>query len=58
MEDLDQIADYGRDIREYHFESRNKKVIPILERKGYQILYADTERDLPWYTAQEDYIDY
>ena len=29
-EDLDQAADYGRDIREYHFESRDKKVIPML----------------------------
>lgn len=30
MEDLDQTSDYGRDIREYHYESRGKKVIPML----------------------------
>ena len=30
IEDLDQTADYGRDIREYHFESRDKSVIPML----------------------------
>ena len=42
MEDLDQIADYGRDIREYHFESRNKKVIPILVlTRGSGISYVD-----------------
>lgn len=30
VEDLDQAADYGRDIREYHFESRDKTVVPML----------------------------
>ena len=30
VEDVDQAADYGRDIREYHFASRNKTVIPML----------------------------
>mgnify|MGYP000858406387 CR=1 FL=1 len=29
-EDLDQVIDYSRDIREYHYESRNKIVIPML----------------------------
>ncbi len=29
-EDLDQVADYGRDIRGYHYESRDKIVVPIL----------------------------
>ena len=28
-----------------------KKALPILESKGYQILHADSERDLPWYTV-------
>jgi len=42
MEDLDQTADYGRDIREYHFESRNKKVIPILVlTRGNEVNYID-----------------
>lgn len=30
VEDLDQAADYGRDIREYHFESRDKTVVSML----------------------------
>ena len=30
VEDLDQAADYGRDIREYHYESRDKTVVPML----------------------------
>lgn len=30
VEDLDQTADYGRDIREYHYESRDKTVVPML----------------------------
>lgn len=29
-DDLDQAAAYGRDIREYHFESRDKEVISFL----------------------------
>lgn len=29
-EDLDQTADYARDIREYHYESREKRVVPVL----------------------------
>lgn len=29
-EDIDQVAAYARDIREYHFESREKVVIPVL----------------------------
>ena len=30
VEDIDQTIAYFRDIQEYHFESRNKKIIPIL----------------------------
>ncbi len=42
MEDLDQAADYGRDIREYHFESRNKTVNPMLVlTRGNGIDYVD-----------------
>lgn len=41
-EDVDQVADYGRDIREYHFESRNKEVIPVLVlTKATGINYMD-----------------
>lgn len=29
-EDLDQAADYARDIREYHYESNSKHVYPLL----------------------------
>ena len=29
-EDLDQVSAYERDLREYHFQSREKNVIPIL----------------------------
>ena len=29
-EDLDQVSAYERDIREYHYESRDKDVVPIL----------------------------
>ena len=29
-EDLDQVKAYARDIREYHYESRDKEVIPLL----------------------------
>lgn len=29
-EDIDQVAAYARDIREYHYESRGKVVIPVL----------------------------
>lgn len=29
-EDIDQVASYARDIREYHYESRNKEIIPVL----------------------------
>ena len=29
-EDIDQVAAYARDIREYHYESRDKVVIPVL----------------------------
>ena len=29
-EDLDQVKAYARDIREYHYESRDKEVIPFL----------------------------
>ena len=43
-EDLDQVADYSRDIREYHFESRNKKVVPMLIlTRGKGINYIDKE---------------
>lgn len=42
-EDLDQAADYGRDIREYHFESRNKKaIVPMLVlTRGNEINYIE-----------------
>lgn len=30
LEDLDQVAAYERDIREYHYESRDKSITPIL----------------------------
>lgn len=39
-DDLDQAAAYGRDIREYHFESREKEVIPFLvltRTKDYRV---------------------
>lgn len=29
-EDVDQVSAYARDLREYHYETRDKKVIPIL----------------------------
>ena len=29
-EDLDQVKAYARDIKEYHYESRDKEVIPLL----------------------------
>ena len=29
-EDIDQVAAYARDIQEYHYESRDKVVIPVL----------------------------
>ena len=29
-EDIDQVKAYARDIREYHYESRDKEVIPLL----------------------------
>ena len=29
-EDLDQVSAYERDLREYHYQTRDKKVIPIL----------------------------
>lgn len=29
-EDIDQVKAYARDIKEYHYESRDKKVIPLL----------------------------
>lgn len=32
--DVDQVKAYARDLREYHFESRDKKVIPILMLTG------------------------
>lgn len=44
VEDLDQAADYGRDIREYHFESRDKTVVPMLVlTKAYNISYIDKD---------------
>ena len=42
VEDLDQTADYGRDIREYHFESKNRKIVPMLVlTRGNGIDYVD-----------------
>lgn len=42
VEDVDQTADYGRDIREYHFESRNRRVVPMLVlSRGDGIDYVD-----------------
>ena len=29
-EDIDQVSAYARDLREYHYETRDKEVIPIL----------------------------
>ncbi|MGN0177410.1 MAG: DNA/RNA helicase domain-containing protein [Methanobrevibacter sp.] len=29
-EDIDQVKAYARDIREYHYESRDKEVVPLL----------------------------
>ncbi|WP_298523163.1 DNA/RNA helicase domain-containing protein [uncultured Methanobrevibacter sp.] len=34
QEDIDQVAAYARDLREYHYESRDKNVIPILVLTG------------------------
>ena len=33
-EDIDQVAAYARDIKEYHFESRGKEVLPVLVITG------------------------
>ncbi len=42
--DLDQVADYGRDIREYHFESRDKTVIPMLVlTRAENVSYIDKD---------------
>lgn len=42
IEDLDQVADYGRDIREYHHESHNKVIVPMLVlTKAETINYID-----------------
>ena len=30
QEDIDQVKAYARDLNEYHYESRDKKVIPLL----------------------------
>lgn len=30
VEDLDQVSDYARDIREYHYHSRDKSIVPLL----------------------------
>ena len=44
VEDLDQAADYGRDIREYHFESRDKTVVPMLVlTRADNISYIDKD---------------
>lgn len=32
--DVDQVKSYVRDLREYHYESRNKKVVPVLLLTG------------------------
>lgn len=32
--DVDQVKAYARDLREYHFESRNRRVIPVLLLTG------------------------
>ena len=32
--DIDQVKSYVRDLREYHYESRNKKVVPVLLLTG------------------------
>lgn len=34
--DIDQVKAYVRDIREYHFESRNKEIIPVLVLTGIE----------------------
>ena len=44
VEDLDQAADYGRDIREYHFESRDKTVVSMLVlTRADNISYIDKD---------------
>ncbi len=43
-EDLDQTADYGRDIREYHYKSRDKIIVPMLVlTKASGINYVDKD---------------
>lgn len=41
--DMDQAAAYGRDLREYHYESRNKKVVPMLVPTGMVNLSQEME---------------
>lgn len=44
VEDLDQAADYGRDIREYHYESRDKTVVPMLVlTRAENVSYRDKD---------------
>ena len=40
--DVDQVSAYARDIKEYHYESRNKKIIPVLvltRKSEYEIKF-------------------
>ena len=44
--DMDQCIAYARDIREYHFESRDKEVVGILVlTKTKDVLYLDNDSD-------------
>ena len=31
-------------------EFTEKEVLPILKNKGYDVYFADSEKDLPWYS--------
>ena len=40
-EDLDQVSAYARDLREYHYQSRDKNVVPILVLTKTKNLYEE-----------------
>ena len=33
-------------------EYSKEKVVPFLKEKGYNVKYADSEKELPWYTFE------
>lgn len=41
--DIDQVAAYGRDIHEYHYESRNHEVASVLVLTGTDDIEIDTD---------------